>query len=163
MSDFTWGVDVAVSHLEFAFADMEADSVHVESLITKTDAREGERLGLIDRQVRIYARQMMERFRPHVVWVEQPSGAVNDLQLVYCAGVVQAALFETLHCPVWTVPSGHWKKIALGFGNASKAQVAAWCEREGYQFDGQDQADAIGVAVAGRRMVQTSSWEVKAA
>jgi Holliday junction resolvasome RuvABC endonuclease subunit len=159
---YIWGVDVAVSHLEFAFADLNSDRIEVESLITKTDAKQGERLGLIDRQVRIYARQMSLQYPPHVVWVEQPSGAVSSPQLVYVAGVTQAALFETLGCPVWTIPSGSWKKGSVGFGNASKPQVLAWCERMGYGFDGQDQADAIGVAFAGRRMVQTSSWEAAA-
>lgn len=157
---FVWGVDVAVSHLEFAFADLHSDRIIVESLITKTDAREGERLGLIDRQVRIYAEQCS--YDPHVVWVEQPSGAVSSPQLVYVAGVVQASLFETFRCPVWTIPSGAWKKASVGFGNASKAQVSAWCAREGYRFDGQDQADAVGIAFAGRRMVQMGSWKVAA-
>lgn len=159
---YIWGVDVAVSHLEFAFADMNSDSITVESLITKTDAKEGERLGLIDRQVRIYTRQMSLRYHPHVVWVEQPSGAVSSPQLVYVTGVVQAALFESLGCPVWTIPSGSWKKESVGFGNASKAQVSAWCDRVGYGFDGQDQADAIGIAFAGRRMVQAKSWRTAA-
>jgi Holliday junction resolvasome RuvABC endonuclease subunit len=162
MTEWVWGLDIAVSHLEFAFADLHSDKIDVASLITKTDAKEGERLGLIDRQVRIYARQMSLQYPPHVVWVEQPSGAVTSPQLMYVAGVTQAALFETLGCPVWTIPSGAWKKAAVGFGNASKAQVSAWCERSGYDFDGQDQADALAIAFAGRRMVQASSWECAA-
>lgn len=159
---FIWGIDVAVSHLEFAFADLDSDEITVESLITKTSATDGQRLGLVDRQVRIYARQIAGRFPPHVVWVEQPSGRFHSPPLYYVAGVVQAALFEVLGVPVWTIPPKAWKKVAIGFGNATKAQGAAWCERVGYSFDGQDQADAVAIAFAGRRMVQAQSWDVAA-
>jgi Holliday junction resolvasome RuvABC endonuclease subunit len=162
-SSFVWGVDVAVSHLEFAFADLDSDEIAVESLITRTEAREGERLGSIDRQVRTYAKQLAGRYRPHVVWVEQPAGKFIEPQLFYVVGVLQAALWDTLQCPVWTIPPGAWKKLSAGFGNASKAQVSAWCERQRYSFDGQDQADALAIAFAGRRMVQTASWEGVAA
>lgn len=160
---YIWGVDVAVSHLEFAYADLNSDQIHVESLITKTDAKQGERLGLIDRQVRIYARQMSLQYPPHVVWVEQPSGAVSSPQLVYVAGVTQAALAESLGCPVWTIPSGAWKKASLGFGNASKAQVMGFVESQGFSVDGQDQADALCIAMAGRKMVRMSKWDVSEA
>jgi len=50
---FVWGCDVSLSLLAFGFADLESDAVAVESLITRTTEREGARLGLLDRQLRI--------------------------------------------------------------------------------------------------------------
>ena len=74
MSGYVWGIDLALSRLAFACAEIGSDVVAVEALITRTDATEGERLGLLDRQVRIYARQLAARYVPEVIWVEQPSG-----------------------------------------------------------------------------------------
>ena len=160
---YVWGVDPAVSRLAFAFADVASDAVEVETLVTLCDEREGARLGLLDRQVRIAARQWAASYPPAAVWVEQPSGRFPLPQLGYATGVVQAALYESLGgVPVWTIPSGAWKKRTVGVGNASKAQVAAWVERLGVEVDGQDEADAVAIAHAGRRMFITRSWAVTA-
>lgn len=153
-----WGVDVAIAHLAFAYADTTCDDVHVETLITRTSAREGERLGYLDRQVRIYARQIAGVFPPVVVWVEQPSGLSRALQLTYATGVIQAALFEALEVPVWTIPSSAWKLRTVGRGNASKTQVQAWCDANRLPYGDEHQADAVAIAVSGRRMVQTGRW-----
>lgn len=155
---FVWGVDVAVSHLSIAFADMDTDRVGVRSLHTGTDAREGERLGLIDRQLRIWARQLAGEFPPHVIFVEQPSGRWRQPALIYAAGVVQAALFEALLVPVWTITSGDWKKRTLGLGNATKPQVAAYAASQGWDFDSQDEADALCCAVAGAAVMASGKW-----
>ena len=159
MSEHCWGVDVAISHLAFGFADLGSDDVQVESLITRNDTKEGERLGLLDRQVRIYARQAAGRYPPACVWVEQASGRWRAPQLVYAVGVVQAALAETLRCPVWSIPSGKWKKWTLGVGNATKPQVARHVANLRLNFDGQDEADAICIAMAGREIFKTGRWE----
>jgi Holliday junction resolvasome RuvABC endonuclease subunit len=158
---YVWGIDPAVSRLAFAFADLDGEQVEVETLCTATDTTEGERLGLLDRQVRIYARQQVETYPPAVVWVEQPSGRWRNLPLAYAVGVVQAALFETLHCPVWTIPSSAWKRRTVGAGNATKPQVMAWAERVAV-VGNQDEADAVGIAWAGRAMVASGQWETAA-
>lgn len=159
---FVWGVDVAVSRLAFAFAPDDGGAIEVETLVTKCKATEGERLGLLDRQVRIYARQAAGAYPPAVVWVEQPSGRFRAPQLVYATGVVQAALFEALSCPVWTVPSATWKQRTVGRGNATKEQVAAWVSARSSTPASQDEADAYAIAAAGRAMVQARSWEATA-
>jgi Holliday junction resolvasome RuvABC endonuclease subunit len=163
VSDFVWGVDVALSRLAVAFADTASSSIEVTTLVTATDEREGARLGLLDRQLRIAARQWAGTWRPTVVWVEQPSGRFRNPQLVYATGVVQAALYEALGCPVWTIPSGRWKKATVGVGNATKPQVRAWVDRRGVDVDGQDEADAVAIACAGRAMLTAHSWEASAA
>lgn len=157
--EYVWGVDPALAHLAFAFAEIGSEQITVDTLLTQTDAREGERLGLLDRQVRIYARQHHREFPPACVWIEQASGRFPSPQLTYAIGVIQAALFETLRCPVWTIPSGTWKKRSVGVGNASKQQVAAWVEGLRIDAKDQDESDAIAIAYAGRRMFETRSWE----
>lgn len=161
-SEHVWGVDVATAHLAFAFADLESDTVAVETLITRTTEREGARLGLIDRQLRIYGAQMATRFPPACVWVEQPSGFRRIPQLSYVTGVVMAALFETLACPVWSISSGAWKKRTVGVGTATKLQIQAWVERQRIVFDGEHEADAAAIACAGRAMFSARSWEAAA-
>jgi Holliday junction resolvasome RuvABC endonuclease subunit len=155
---FVWGIDPAVSRSAFAFAPVDGGPIVVETLNTATDATEGERLGLLDRQVRIFARQRAAEFPPAVVWVEQPSGRWRNLTLAYAAGVIQAALFETVGVPTWTIPSSTWKQRSVGAGDASKAQVAAWVLKQGADFNGQDEADAYAIAHAGRAMVESGRW-----
>lgn len=163
MSEFVWAVDPAVSRLAFAFADVASPAVDVETLITRCDAREGERLGLMDRQVRIYARQAAGRYPPACVWVEQASGRFPNPQLAYSVGVVQAAIFEALGgIPVWTMPSGTWKRRTVGRGNATKPQVRAWVQALGVAARSQDEADAVAIACAGRAMLLGRSWEAAA-
>jgi Holliday junction resolvasome RuvABC endonuclease subunit len=162
-SEFVWGVDPALAKLAFAFADVDSDKVEVETLITRTTEREGARLGLLDRQLRIYARQVAGRYPPACCWIEQPSGRWRNLQLAYATGVIQGALFETLACPVWTVPSSAWKRRTVGRGNATKEQVAGWVDRLGVAVRSQDEADACAIAIAGRAMLLAGKWEASAA
>lgn len=160
--EWVWAVDVAMGHQAFAFAPLDNAPIEIESILTASDAREGERLGLLDRQVRIFAQQLAPRYPPACVWVEQPSGKFIKPQLYYAVGVIQAALFETLGCPVWTMPSGTWKKRTVGAGNASKAHVAAWVAERATVRD-QDEADAYAIAAAGRAMFSTGLWSATAA
>jgi Holliday junction resolvasome RuvABC endonuclease subunit len=162
MSESVRAVDPAMAKLAVAFADLDSAAVEVVSLITRTEERDGARLGLLDRQLRIAARQWAGRFPPACVWVEQPSGRFVQPQLSYAVGVIQAALFETLACPVWTIPSGAWKKRTVGVGNATKPQVRAWVDRLGVEVGSQDEADAVAIACAGRAMFAARQWEAVA-
>lgn len=162
--EHVWGVDVALSRLAFACVALDSGAVSARTLFTGSGATEGERLGLLDRQARVFARQLAGDSPPAVVWVEQPSGRHRALQLTYCTGVVQAALFEAVGVPVWTIPSSAWKRRALGpgRGNATKAQVRAYVDALGIVVDGQDEADAVCIALAGAAMVSEGCWEAAA-
>jgi Holliday junction resolvasome RuvABC endonuclease subunit len=162
VSGYVWGVDPGIAVQAVAFADIESPVVQVRTLITRCDEREGARLGLLDRQLRIAARQWAGSFPPEVVWVEAPAGRFRNPQLVYAVGVIQAALFETLGVPVWSIPSGAWKRRTVGVGNATKPQVRAWVDELGVDVDSQDEADAVAVACAGRAMLLSGSWEAVA-
>jgi Holliday junction resolvasome RuvABC endonuclease subunit len=160
--EWVWGVDIAISKQAFGFAPLDGAAIEVETLHTGNEAREGQRFGWLDRQLRIYAGQVAPRYPPACVWVEQPSGASRNLQLTYACGVIQAALFEALACPVWTIPSGTWKKRTVGVGNATKAQVAAWVADRA-DVSSQDEADAYAIAAAGRAMFSAGQWDAVAA
>lgn len=164
MTEHVWSVDVQTSYLAFGFASLDDDSIEVETLsLPAGDAAEGERLSLIDQQLVIYATDAARQFPPACVWVEQPSGRFFKPQLMYVAGVVQACLFEVLGgVPVWTVPPSTWKRNSLGFGNASKEQIAAWVARHDDRPGTQDERDAWAIAYAGRRMFVERRWEVAA-
>jgi Holliday junction resolvasome RuvABC endonuclease subunit len=163
MSESVWGIDPGLSQIAVAFAPVDGGRPRTLTLITGSDAREGQRLGWLDRQVRIAARQWAGSWPPAAVWVEQPSGRFRNLQLTYATGVVQAALFEALAVPVWTIPSSTWKHRTVGVGNATKPQVRAWVERLGLDVISQDEADAVAIACAGRAMLLARSWEATAA
>lgn len=154
MTDYVWGVDVAVSKLAFGFAALGWTTVESEPLHFDRELRGGRRLGLMDRKLRMWARNTATTFPPVAVFVEQPSGRFRNLELAYAAGVVQAALFEALGVEVLTITSGEWKRAAVGNGKASKPQVGAWVRRrvDGDVFD-EDQCDAVGIAFAGRLRV----------
>lgn len=157
-----WGVDVGLSRIAVAFAPDDGGPVVAETLRTDSEGREGQRLGWLDRQLRIYAKQAAGRYPPAVVWVEQPSGRFRNLPLTYATGVVQAALFETLACPVWTIPSSARKKRTVGAGNATKPQVLAWVTRLGVDVGSQDEADAVAIACAGGAMFTAREWKAAA-
>jgi Holliday junction resolvasome RuvABC endonuclease subunit len=162
VSGYVWAVDPGIAVQAVAFADVDTPAVEVRTLITRTTEREGARLGLLDRQLRIAARQWAGTFPPEVVWVEQPSGRFRNPQLSYAVGVIQAALFEALGVPVWSIPSSAWKRRTVGVGNATKPQVRAWVDRLGVDVDSQDEADAVAIACAGRAMMLSGSWEAVA-
>jgi Holliday junction resolvasome RuvABC endonuclease subunit len=159
---FVWGVDPALSRFAFAFAALDANAVEVETLTTHTDARDGERFALLDRQLRAYARQAARWYPPACVWVEQPSGHWRIPQLSYAVRVAQAALYEALGAPVWLISSGAWKRRTVGNGASTKPQVRAWVDRLGVGVDSQHEADAVAIAVAGRAMLTTGCWEAAA-
>lgn len=163
MSRWCWAVDPAVARVAFAAADLDHDAMAAWTVTHKTDARDGERLGNLAEIVRTHATDRAEAWPPYVVFVEQPSGTFRNLPLAYATGVIQASLFEALRVPVWTIPSSKWKKTALGRGNASKEQVAAWVTAQGWGFASQDEADACAMAHAGRLMMQQSRWDTREA
>jgi len=57
--------------------------------------------------------------------------------------------------PVWTVASNAWRRLAHGSGRTDKAYSVAWARRYGISKSKltHDLADALGIAVAGTRML----------
>jgi hypothetical protein len=103
---------------------------------------------------------------PGLVLVEQPSGKMENPNLSYAVGVIQAALYDGLYSAlgravrIETCTSGHWKKVACGMGNIYKPKlkgepygVLTWARQNGYAGCSWDEADAWGIAEAARREV----------
>jgi hypothetical protein len=110
---------------------------------------------------------------PGLVLFEQASGAHDNPPLLYALGAIQAAVWDGLGTlapatRMEMVPSATWKKRATGRGDVYKPTkkklgrrpvfedygVAVWARDElGYAGDSWDECDALGMAVAGRRLV----------
>lgn len=102
---------------------------------------------------------------PGLVIVEQPGGASINWPLYEMYGVVRAALHAALVaakvpvCQQETMTPSQWKKKATGFGGHKKPQrgdtfeygVLTWAKGRGYPGTDFNEADALGIAEAGRR------------
>lgn len=81
------------------------------------------------------------------IWFEEVRRhAATDAAHVY--GGLMATLTawcELRGVPYEGVPVGTWKKAVCGKGNASKTEVIAAIERQGFRPSGPDEADALGV------------------
>jgi hypothetical protein len=109
---------------------------------------------------------------PGFILLEQPSGKTINLELTYAVGVTAAALQYGVEdwigsVQMETISSSSWKKLATGYGVASKVDpetgkpwkdrerypVMRWARANGYTGNSWDEADALGIAEAARRMV----------
>lgn len=178
-----WGIDPSTARVAVAGVYREpCDGLELERWVrTQPFAlHDG-----VARLAEIYARThgfvagLAERERRHnlplpgLVLVEQPSGRVENPQLVYAVGVIQAAVYAALRdvfgrpVRVETCTSSWWKKRACGNGAIYKPtrkrlgrtpvfedyRVAVWARENGYAGSSWDEADAFGIAEAGRRDV----------
>ena len=110
---------------------------------------------------------------PGFVMMEQPSGTNVDPILWYAVGTIITAMQNTLAEEVGsprmeTIAPASWKKVAVGRGNLYKPTrkklgrtpvfldygVAQWAEQNGYRGSSWDEADALGIAEAARRLVR---------
>lgn len=174
-----WGLDPSTLRVVIAgVATGEAGPVRWVRTepFAKTDgvARLGEIHGVTYETVRALARVSTP---PGLVMVEQPSGKIDNPQLVYAVGVIQAAVWTALRdsfgqpVRVETCTSSWWKARACGRGNISKTHrvpgrarpvpvpleeygVLVWARQNGYAGSSWDEADAWGVAEAARREVE---------
>jgi Holliday junction resolvasome RuvABC endonuclease subunit len=91
---------------------------------------------------------------PDAVFVEQPAGKFPKPTLEHMVGVVLMTVAEVTTAPVLTLPVPQWKHMSIGKGNASKEQLMEWARERGYEGDSQDEADALGIAVAGHHILE---------
>lgn len=177
--DSWWGVDSSTKRVAIGVCRQEGDRVRrdVRSAIFPTGTG-AVRLAAIYAATRALALDLAATYRPGLILVEQPSGsdrAVNH-ELEYAVGVIQAAIYDGAYSAIGhapgmdTVVSGWWKARACGAGNIYKTYkppgatrkkllpleeygVMKWARLQGYQGDSWDEADALGIAEAGRRDV----------
>lgn len=154
-----WGVDPSTRRI--AVAGVEVSGIRWVQTTPFMQLGGASRLAEIHGETLVFALGQREASHPGLIFVEQPSGKVDNPNLLYAVGVVQAALAEA--CPkatVETVTSSWWKARACGKGNIYKPKhrgdeygVLTWARENGYVGSSWDEADAWGIAEAARREV----------
>lgn len=142
---FVWGVDA--STLRVSIAVDAGPPIALTKSFTKTRTPTA-RLAVIWHETREVALQLALSHPPARVVVEQPSGKFANPPLMYATGVIQAALVDALDVPLSLIAVSKWKAASVGHGGAKKPQILAWAQRRGYTGRLEDEADALGVAVA---------------
>jgi hypothetical protein len=171
-----WGVDGSTLAVAIATVSCEADTV-VRYVRTAPFPRVSgpSRLREVYDATRSLAARMALREPPGLILVEQPSGSGQQVnhELEYAVGVIQAAVLDGVWSTLGhgaqmeTVVSSWWKSKGTGKGNAYKTEklpggrkrklgleeyhVMRWARLNGYQGSSWDEADAMGIAEAGRR------------
>jgi hypothetical protein len=174
---WVWGVDgstrcAAIAATAGAAGDVRHD---VRSVPFPQIAGPG-RLRVIYNDTRALAAELAAVAPPGLVLVEQPSGSMQAVnhELEYAVGVIQAAVLDGIWsvlghgAQMETVVSSWWKVRACGRGDIYKTQkvpgktrkvavpfeeygVLRWARLNGYEGSSWDEADAMGIAEAGRR------------
>lgn len=150
---YVWGIDVSTQYIAIGIVGQDraqANRVKLEKL-----EHPAERLHMARRRILSFTKALASHFPPALVYVERPTGHRDrtPLILVQMAAVAQCAVYDALAdhfvqpVPVREVAVASWKKRSVGFGNASKDQVMAWCrEQFGYRGSSQDEADSMAIA-----------------
>jgi hypothetical protein len=166
-----WGVDPSTVRIAIASGSMVATHSfpRTEGFARLSDIYHGT-VGFVE------TLQMSGWPAPGFILVEQPSGQSPNLELVYAVGVIIAALQHGIEdwigsVRLETLPPMSWKKMATGKGNLSKMDpetkkpwkdrerygVMRWARENGYTGTSWDEADALGIAEAARRLVTLES------
>jgi hypothetical protein len=172
-----WGIDGSTKRLAVGFAsEGRVETRHVDFT---PNLWHGARLEDIWTVTRTFVSAWAVQYPPVYVFVEQPSGKSVSPQLSYAIGTIMAATYSALRfvfdfpVEVRTVPSSTWKREATGRGWSPKPATLRWARNEhGFAGDcaclegvsdkckrdnpAHDCADAIGIAVAGRRLTAPS-------
>ena len=153
-----WGVDPSTKAVSIATVDASG-----RRGVSTVPFRKGTLLGRLNDIYRLTsmcaADLKMCDLMPGVIVVEQPSGATQNLELVYAVGAILAALNKGYQGYILTVPSMSWKKEACGRGNIFKSKppgeygVLTWALLNGYTGWSWDEADAWGIAEYARKTI----------
>lgn len=169
-----WGVDTAVARVSIGWArgGRETRVERGVRTVSLPDLKGGQRLAVAFETLRDEAAALVCAGvlpLPGLIVVEQASGSFRNLELEDMVGIVQGAMYAgavlggAVSPRTEKVTSSSWKKIACGYGAISKPTkknglksygvlVVARAEW-GYGGMSFDEADALGIAEAGRRDV----------
>lgn len=151
----TWGVDISTVRIAFATSSGVSASVEIPKRLKGV-----ERLSVARTAVWHHCREFAVKHPPLCVWVERPTGARNRTHhsLTQMEGVVSEAVYASLKTlynhPVSVFPIAvtSWKKASVGHGNATIQEYCEWAESWAKPAN-EDEAAALGVAVAGQSMI----------
>ena len=142
-----WGLDISTKCVAVAIVRDGRGPVF-DTTPLKSHLKGAQRLHAAHKSMTLAVKTLKDPYPPDAVFVEMPAGKHVPPTLIHHVGVVLAAL-GGLRCPVVELTVSGWKELALGQGNASKEKILLWAIGEGYRGHSQDEADALGVAVAG--------------
>lgn len=146
-----WGLDISTKCIALAI-DREPRSWWF-TLPLQHHLRGAQRLASTHRRVDHWLRDSKTHFPPDAVFVEMPAGRHVAPTLIHHVGVVLAVLGNTVECPVVELSVSRWKQLAVGTGGATKDMTLQWARKRGYTGTSYDEADAIGIAAAGRMLL----------
>lgn len=148
-----WGVDVSTKRIAIASIDHE-DKVWSDSVDVPAGLTGARRLVAVRRTAHMAGWRVGQLCAggPSAILVEDPTfGGRTNPPLIQAVGVTLEALAFDYVCPVLEIPVGTWKKESVGRGNAQKGEVMEFALSLGADPKNQDEADAVGIAVAAMR------------
>lgn len=170
-----WGIDPSTQRIAVAGTHVAPDRAFTVSTASFAAGKGGQRLSLIHAETRAFVTRLLEGgwTPPGFVLFELPAGDPPNVELIYAAGVQQAAVYDAVLAVtgrpvvVETMPTSRWKLLACGRGNIYKPTkkklgrtpvfedygVAQWAVANGYAGRSWDEVDALGIAEAARRTV----------
>jgi Holliday junction resolvasome RuvABC endonuclease subunit len=156
-----WGVDPSTQRVSIAY--VSSDGSRGVATRPFASGQGPARLAEIHAETVLFAASLILDGWPHpgLIYIEQPSGKMDNPNLVYAVGVIQAAIaHQRSEAKIETVTSSHWKKVTCGAGNIFKPKkrgdtygVLQWAQANGYRGSSWDEADALAIAECARREV----------
>lgn len=159
-----WGADIGYRRVSLAAVDGEASTFAVasQSVPGPDQLDEAHTMHALQLHTAMAATRLLEDegMAPDLIYVERPMTVKkrSNEKMHYSYALVCAQLV-TLGVPVIGIQVNSWKLRALGegFGRANDGTVLAWAHRFGYGGVSQDEADAIGVAVAALQQLRAEA------
>lgn len=147
---FVWGIDPGGRAAHTAVINTRTGQYQTNSVQWGTKGVNfGRHLMDCHAHVSTFTAALAEAFPPVFVVMEQPTGRFPNPRLMMATGVIAATVGTVLALPVNLIAVASWRKAIGVGGGASKEQVVAWARERGWGTDVVDQAEALGVAVAG--------------
>lgn len=153
MSEWCWGIDVAVGHLAFGFVQIDGrdhQPYRWNSVQIPKEPDLGERLLHHQARTESFVAAIREHFPPVAVVLELPTGRFPSPPLAGAWAATLMGLRRQLPQPYLLasdITPPMWKKGVGLKGNAGKEDVLAHAQAAyGYSGDSQDQADALCMA-----------------
>lgn len=158
MSGWIWGVDPKTTRIALCCVRGEERVVTSRDYTVKT-RNTGKRLYGVHTETKNLGMAWAASNRPEAIYVESPVqyGRTGEAMNFFATGVIISAL--AFYAPVYTIAPSSWKKVAIGQGDATKARIVHWARELGLNPSNQDEADAVGIAVAGWRIVHAPKQE----
>lgn len=166
-----WGADIGYRRLSLAAVQLDPPMFHVVTHVLPgpQELDEAGTMRALQSHALMAALELRDEFDgalPGLILVERPMVQkfhANE-KMHYSYALVTAELSRfAMSCdgqpPVRGIQVNTWRKNALGegFGRADKNTVLAWARRFGYGGSSHDEADAIGVAVAGLQQLRAEA------